>query len=611
MRRCSLALLLFWIPTFLSTGTHSKQMPFRVLAFYSAKVEPDHVLFAEGALKFFSDLSAKNSFTFASTSNWDDMNDANLAKYQLVVWLNDQPTKPEQQRAFQKYMDSGGAWLGFHVAAYNDKDSNWPWFVDFLGGGVFHSNSWPPLPAKLAVDDPSHPVTAHLPRSFLSPDNEWYIWKPSPRLNKSVRILLTLDPSNYPIGFKDILTSGDLPAVWTNTKYKMLYMNMGHGDKIFRSSVQNQLIENAILWLGTLKDQKASVNQGVTTQTERPAATGRLISPNAVVANPKTSKVYAVNSAEGTVTVIDESAHSTKTVRVGSEPVAIAINPKTNKIYVANSGSGTISVIDGATGSVTATVNVGPLPYVIAANPATNKIYVSKTFSNTMLVIDGATNATSNLKPGIQADAIAVNPATNKLHLTNYESPNVTVMDGVTHDTISVAAGVHVWAIAANPLTNKIYVANAGSSSLTVIDGASNNTITVKTGDIPCAIGIDESANRVYAVNYASDNVIVIDGANNSVIATVPLGAHPQAIAINSVTHTIYVANTHSNNVTLIDGTNNSVIATVATGTAPYAIAVNAPAHKAYVSNMGKPNLTVIDERQTTATSRPAAPIKQ
>jgi len=35
--------------------------------------------------------------------------------------------------------------VGFHVAGYNDKDSNWPWFVDFLGGGVFHSNSWPPL----------------------------------------------------------------------------------------------------------------------------------------------------------------------------------------------------------------------------------------------------------------------------------------------------------------------------------------------------------------------------------------------------------------------------------------------------------------------------------
>ena len=37
--------------------------------------------------------------------------------------------------------------------------------------------------------------------------------------------------------------------VWTNTKYRMIYMNMGHGDKVFDSPIQNQLFENEILWL--------------------------------------------------------------------------------------------------------------------------------------------------------------------------------------------------------------------------------------------------------------------------------------------------------------------------------------------------------------------------
>src|SRR5882762_8458362 len=488
MKRCFLALLLFLASMFPSTRAFGQQTPFKVLAFYSTKVEPDHVLFAEAALKFFSGLSAENNFTFDSTSNWDDMNDFNLGKYQVVVWLNDAPSKAEQRQAFQAYIENGGAWLGFHVAAYNDKDSNWPWFVDFLGGGVFHINSWPPLPAKLTVDDRSHPVTKHLPGSFRSPDNEWYIWKPSPRLNKGVRVLVTLDPSNYPIGFKDVLTSGDLPVVWTNTKYKMLYMNMGHGDKIFGSPTQNKLIEDATLWLGV-----------ISTQAEKPAARGTEISPYAVVVNAKTNKVYAVNSGEGTVTVRDGSADFTTTVRVGSEPIAIAVNAVTNKIYVGNSASGTVSVIDGATDAVTATVKVGAHPYVVAANPTTNKIYVSKTFSNTMTVIDGATNATSNLKAGIQADAIAVNPVTNKLYLANYESHYITVLDGTTNDTTSVVAGVHLWAIAPNLVTNKIYVANAGSSNLTVIDGASNGTSTVSTGHIPCAIAVDSVTNRVYA----------------------------------------------------------------------------------------------------------------
>jgi uncharacterized protein len=586
VKRHFLVLAVSLAAVFSSTATFGQQTSFKVLAFYSTKVEPDHVLFAEGALEFFSEISKKNNFMFDATSNWDDMNNSNLKKYAVVVWLNDEPSNAEQRRAFQKYIENGGAWLGFHAAAYNDKDTNWPWFVDFLGGGIFHINSWPPLPAKLTVDDRSHPVTKHIPESFTSPDNEWYVWKPSPRLNRDVRVLITLDPSNYPIGFKDVLKSGDLPVVWTNTKYKMLYMNMGHGEKIFKSPIQNKLIEDAALWLGEMS-----------TQAEMPAATGTLISPYAVVVNPKTGKAYAVNSSNGTITVMASSANSTRTIRVGLQPVAIAVNPATNKVYVGNSGSSTVSVIDGATDAVTKTVEVGALPYGIAANPTTNKIYVSKTFSNTMTVIDGVSNATSNLKAGIQADAIAINPVTNKIYLTNYESQNVTVMDGTTHNTTTVAAGVHVWAVAQNPVTNKIYVANKGSSNLTVIDGGTNETTTVKTGDSPCAVAVDSVANRVYALNYASDSVTVIDGANNSVIATVPVGTRPQAIGINSVMHTIYVANTHGNNVTVIDGTNNSVIATMSTGNGPYAIAVDTAANKAYVSTMEKNNLSVIDGR--------------
>ena len=147
-------------------------------------------------------------------------------------------------------MEHGGAWIGFHFAGYNDESTNWPWFVgDFLDA-VFLTNSWPPLPATLVVEDRNHPVTRGLPETFLSPANEWYIWKPDPRGNKDIHVLLSLSPSNYPLGMKDTLTAGDLPVVWTNTRYKMLYCNMGHGDKVFTSDTQNQLFRNAILWLG-------------------------------------------------------------------------------------------------------------------------------------------------------------------------------------------------------------------------------------------------------------------------------------------------------------------------------------------------------------------------
>jgi uncharacterized protein len=243
-------LLVFMAWALAPTLALAQPRQFHVLALYSTNVEADHVMFAEQALQFFAKAAAKDHFDFKASTNWDDLNDPSLSQYQVVLWLNAAPATPQQRANFQRYMEHGGAWLGFHASGYNDESTQWPWFVDFLGGAVFYGNSWPPLPAKLVVDDPTHPVTQSLPASFTSPANEWYIWKPDPRANKNVKVLLTLDPSNYPLGLKDTLIGGDLPVVWTNTSYKMIYMNMGHGDRIFDDPTQNLLFENALLWLG-------------------------------------------------------------------------------------------------------------------------------------------------------------------------------------------------------------------------------------------------------------------------------------------------------------------------------------------------------------------------
>lgn len=244
-----LAVVLF--PSTSAAQQHSDHARFHALAFYTDKGEPDHIDFAQQSLRFYGDLAKKRNFTLDATTNWNDLNTAKLKDVQLVIWLNDFPHTLEQRKVFQDYMTQGGAWLGFHVAAYNDESTDWPWFVDFLGGAIFFGNNWPPLAATLIVDDHAHVITRNLPATFTAPANEWYIWKPSPRLSKNVRVLLTLGPQNYPIGLKDTLTGGDCPVVWTNTRFHMLYLNMGHGDRIFTSATQNKLFEDAILWLGT------------------------------------------------------------------------------------------------------------------------------------------------------------------------------------------------------------------------------------------------------------------------------------------------------------------------------------------------------------------------
>ncbi len=231
---------------------------FKVLAFYSNRVEKDHVEFATEAIKFFKELTKGNGFVFDTTSKMSDLNDDKLKDYSLVMMINDFPHSPAQREAFQKYMENGGGWFGFHVSAYNDKGTNWPWLLDFLGGGVFYRNNWPPMPAKLVVDDMNHPVTRGLPETFISPINEWYQWKPSPRERKNIKVLVSLSPDNYPLGLKDIIPDGDLPVVWTNTDYRMIYMNMGHDRHVFGDATQDMLIISGLRWV-VASDKKGNV----------------------------------------------------------------------------------------------------------------------------------------------------------------------------------------------------------------------------------------------------------------------------------------------------------------------------------------------------------------
>src|SRR5262245_46549466 len=95
--------------------------PPKVLVFFSLNVEADHVLFATSALQFFAEMADRYNFRVEATSNWADMSDDNLKQYQMVVWLNGTPPGA-QQPVFQRYMENSGAWLGFHVAAYNDRN---------------------------------------------------------------------------------------------------------------------------------------------------------------------------------------------------------------------------------------------------------------------------------------------------------------------------------------------------------------------------------------------------------------------------------------------------------------------------------------------------------
>lgn len=230
-------------------ANYAKAPRFKALIYYTQHAEEAHVQFAEQATTFFKKLNYGDGFVLDITTDFSKYPYEKLKEYNVIIMLNTSPNTKAERDAFEQYMENGGGWVGFHAAAYNDKNTHWPWFVKFLGGGVFYCNNWPPQPVLVEVDNEEYPVTKNLPASFVAPASEWYQWTPSPRQNKDVEVLLSLSPKNYPLGIKDVVNFGDFPIVWSNKNYRMIYLNMGHGDEEFIDGTQNLLLVNAFRWV--------------------------------------------------------------------------------------------------------------------------------------------------------------------------------------------------------------------------------------------------------------------------------------------------------------------------------------------------------------------------
>lgn len=244
---------------------------FKVIAFYTAKNDAAHISFVHEANAWFPKMAAKYHFSYDSTNNWQNLNAAFLSKYQVVIFLDTRPEDPAQRKAFQEYMEHGGGWMGFHFSAFaltpSDFPQNWDWYHNtFLGSGSYGSNTWRPTSAVLRVENHQHPATSNLPDTFSASPNEWYRWSNDLRKNPDISILLSIDSSSFPLGTGpkayEIWHSGYYPVVWTNKKFRMLYLNMGHNDIdyehhtnrelsfTFANEMQNKLILDALQWMG-------------------------------------------------------------------------------------------------------------------------------------------------------------------------------------------------------------------------------------------------------------------------------------------------------------------------------------------------------------------------
>jgi type 1 glutamine amidotransferase len=247
MKKISFLIAIILVATF---SLKAQPKHFRVLALYENGGH--HIEFSKRAKVWLDKLAAQKGFTIDYIQKTDNIDDALLNHYQMILQLDYVPYAwPDKaMAAFEKYIDQGkGGWVGFHHATLlGDFDGfhEWQWFSNFMGGINYKNYIATFAKGTVNVEDKKHPVMLGVPASFLIQQEEWYTYDKSPRPN--VHVLASVDESSYdPQG--DI-KMGDHPVVWTNphVKARNVYIFMGHSPNLLDNPAWVKLVTNSILW---------------------------------------------------------------------------------------------------------------------------------------------------------------------------------------------------------------------------------------------------------------------------------------------------------------------------------------------------------------------------
>jgi type 1 glutamine amidotransferase len=166
-------------------------------------------------------LGTEHGFAVNATEDAAVFTDGALAQYKAVVFLSTtgDVLDPEQKAAFERYIQSGGGFVGIHSAS--DTEYHWPWYGRLVGA---YFASHPQIQrATVHITDRSHPSTQGLP-AISERIDEWYNFRANPR--GTVHVLATVDEATYSGG----KMGSDHPIAWCHLMEggRSWYTAMGH-----------------------------------------------------------------------------------------------------------------------------------------------------------------------------------------------------------------------------------------------------------------------------------------------------------------------------------------------------------------------------------------------
>lgn len=137
------------------------------------------------------EIGSENGYAVDHTEDATLFNEANLGRYDAVIFLNttENILNEQQQDAFKAFIQNGGGFVGIHAAT--DTEYDWPWYNRLVG--AYFAGHPRVQEATVRVIDKGHPATSHLPDAWSATD-EWYNFK---SIQPDLHVLARLDETTY------------------------------------------------------------------------------------------------------------------------------------------------------------------------------------------------------------------------------------------------------------------------------------------------------------------------------------------------------------------------------------------------------------------------------
>jgi YVTN family beta-propeller protein len=206
-------------------------------------------------------------------------------------------------------------------------------------------------------------------------------------------------------------------------------------------------------------------------------------------------------------------------VKVGKKPDAIMYEPSTRRIYAMNGDSDSVSVIDPANGKVVGTVDLGGGPEFAVADGKGN-VYVNLEERAETVHVDASALRVLNgwsLAPGKTATALAFDPATRRLFAGCRGGQLMVVVDADTGKIITTAPiGERVDAAAFDSSNDLVFMSN-GEGTVSIYHEDSNDkytlveTVTTNPGSKTMALD-PKTHNLFVPANLAGQFTVLVLG---------------------------------------------------------------------------------------------------